>query len=97
VSIIQFEWDPAKARINLARHGVAFEDAQLVWDDPNHILLLERYESGEERWQVIGYANSMVILVVWHTYPDADDDNRVRIIGARKAERRERSAYEQSP
>jgi len=97
VSMIRFEWDPAKARINLARHGVAFEDARLVWDDPNHILQLERHERGEERWQIIGYAYGVVVLVVWHTYPDASDNRRVRIIGARKAERRERRAYEQGP
>lgn len=93
--MMQFEWDPAKARTNLAKHGVAFEDAQLVWEDPNHILRLERHEGGEERWQIIGYARGVVILVVWHTYPDPNDDQRVRIIGARKAERRERYAYEQ--
>jgi hypothetical protein len=93
--MIRFEWDPAKARTNLAKHGVAFEDAQLVWGDPNHILRLERHEGGEERWQIIGYAHGVVILVVWHTYPDPHDEERVRIIGARKAERRERGAYEQ--
>ena len=61
--MMQFEWDPAKARTNLAKHGVAFEDAQLVWGDPNHILRLERNEGGEERWQIIGCARGIVILV----------------------------------
>jgi uncharacterized protein len=93
--MVRFEWDPAKARTNLAKHGVAFKDARLVWEDPNHILRLERHVGGEERWQIIGYARGVVILVVWHTYPDPNDEERVRIIGARKAERRERSAYEQ--
>jgi uncharacterized DUF497 family protein len=37
--MIRFERHPAKAKINLAKHGVAFEDAKLVWDDPNHTLL----------------------------------------------------------
>jgi uncharacterized DUF497 family protein len=93
--MIRFEWDPDKARTNLAKHGVAFEDAQLVWDDPHHILRQDRHEDGEERWQVMGYAYGVVILVVWHTYPDPNDEEKVRIIGARKAELRERSAYEQ--
>jgi|HubBroStandDraft_1064217.scaffolds.fasta_scaffold692676_2 uncharacterized DUF497 family protein len=93
--MMRFEWDPDKARTNLAKHGVAFEDAQLVWNDPNYILQPDRYEDGEERWHIVGYAQGIVILVVWHTYPDPDDDQRVRIIGARKAERRERQAYEQ--
>ena len=93
--MILFEWDPDKAKSNLAKHGVAFEDARLVWDDPNHILQFDRYEGGEERWHILGYARGVVILVVWHTYPDPNDDEKVRIIGARKAERRERNAYEQ--
>jgi uncharacterized DUF497 family protein len=93
--MIRFEWDPEKARTNLTKHGVSFEDAQLVWDDPNHILRQDRHEAGEERWQIMGYAHGVVILVVWHTYPDPHDEERVRIIGARKAERRERRAYEQ--
>ena len=95
LGMVQFEWDPTKAKANLAKHGVAFEDACLVWDDPSHILRLERHERGEERWQIIGHVHGVVILVVWHTYPDVEDDTRVRIIGARKAERRERRAYEQ--
>ena len=93
--MIRFEWDPAKARANLVKHSVAFEDAQLIWDDPHHLHWLEGYENGEERWRIMGYAYGVVILVVWHTYPDPDDENRVRIIGARKAERAERRAYEQ--
>jgi uncharacterized DUF497 family protein len=93
--VIRFEWDPEKARTNLAKHGVAFEDAQLVWDDPHHILRFDRHEGGEERWQIIGYAYGVVILVVWHTYPDRNDEEKVRIIGARKAGRTERRAYEE--
>jgi uncharacterized protein len=83
--MIRFEWDPDKAQTNLVKHGVSFEDAQLLWDDPHHILRQDRYEGGEERWQIIGYAYGVVILVVWHTYPDPNDEERVRIIGARRA------------
>ena len=86
---------PCKGKGELAKHRVAFEDAQLVWDDPHHLNWLEGYENGEERWRIMGYAYGVVILVVWHTYPDPDDESRVRIIGARKAERAERRAYEQ--
>ena len=93
--MILFEWNPDKARSNLAKHGVAFEDARLVWEDPNYLLQQDHHEGGEERWQIIGYAQGVVILVVWHTYPDPNDEEKVRIIGARKAERRERRAYEQ--
>ena len=93
--MVRFEWDPEKARTNLVKHGVAFEDACLVWDDPHHILRFDRHEDGEERWQIIGHAFGVVILVVWHTYPDPNDEERIRIIGARKAERSERRAYEE--
>jgi uncharacterized DUF497 family protein len=72
---------------------VAFEDARLVWGDPNHILPQDRHEAGEERWQIMGYARGVVILVVWQT--DPNDQETVRTIGARKAERSERRAYEQ--
>lgn len=89
-----FEWDRNKARTNLAKQGVAFEDACLVWDDPHSILRHDRHENGEERWQIMGYARGIVLLVVWHTYPEPSDEEKVRIFGARKAERRERSFYE---
>jgi len=91
----RFEWDPAKARRNLARHGVAFEDAALVWDDPLHLVRFDRYEEGEERWHVLGMAGGVVLLVVWHSYPDPEDEEQVRIIGARKATPHEWRAYEQ--
>jgi len=93
--MIRFEWNSEKARKNPINHtGVTFEDAQLVWNDPNRILQFDRHEDGEERWHMIGYGYGTVILVVWHTYPDPNDDRRIRIIGARKATRRERRSYE---
>ena len=91
-----FEWDPNKARRNLAKHDVAFEDAVLVWDDPLHMVRFDRHEDGEERWHALGLAGGVVVLVVWHSYPDPDAPDRIRIIGARKAMPRERRAYEQA-
>ncbi len=44
-----FTWDPAKAALNLAKHGVAFEDAALVWSDPLHLVRFDQIEAGEER------------------------------------------------
>lgn len=44
-----FEWDPDKARSNLRKHGVAFEDAELVWKDPFHIVYLDRIVDQEPR------------------------------------------------
>ena len=77
------------------RHGVAFEDAELVWDDPHHLIRFDRFEEGEERWHALGLAGGVVLLVVWHSFPDEADQDRIRIIGARKATPRERKAYEQ--
>jgi uncharacterized protein len=49
-----FDWDEDKAASNLRKHGVAFELAQQVWDDPAHVIVFDRYEENEERWHAIG-------------------------------------------
>ncbi|MFC3326043.1 BrnT family toxin [Mesorhizobium cantuariense] len=46
---MQFEWDPEKARRNLAKHGVAFDLAQRIFDDPLHLIVPDRFEDGEQR------------------------------------------------
>jgi uncharacterized DUF497 family protein len=91
---MQFEWDPEKARRNLAKHGVDFEVAERVWDDPLHVVLPDRVENGEQRWHAIGMVGPVVLLLVVHAYPDVEDEDRIRIIGARKATRQERRLYE---
>lgn len=53
-SFVIFEWDDDKAAANLRKHHVAFELAELVWDDPAHIIVFDRYENDEERWHAIG-------------------------------------------
>ncbi len=92
---MEFEWDNAKAAVNLAKHGVSFELARSVWDDPLHVILPDRVEDGEQRWHAIGLVGAIVVLVVVHSHPDPVDDQRVRIIGARKATSHERRRYEQ--
>jgi hypothetical protein len=47
--MLTFQWDPAKARRNLAKHGVSFGDATRVFDDPFALMLQDRVEGGEER------------------------------------------------
>ena len=93
--VLKFDWDETKACSNLAKHGVSFELAARVWDDPLHVVLFDRFEDGEHRWHAVGLVGEIVLLVVVHAYPDADDEERVRIIGARKATRQERTRYEQ--
>ena len=87
---MHFEWDKGKARSNLAKHGVSFELARRVWDDPLHVILPDHVEDGELRWHV----GSVTVLVVVHVYPDERDETKIRIIGARKATRHERRRYE---
>lgn len=88
-------WDPDKNRTNQRKHGLSFETAALVFDDP---LALSRLDatSEEERWQSVGMVANVVLFVV-HTALEAVDDGEPvgRIISARKATARERKAYEE--
>ena len=92
---MRFEWDENKNRSNRKKHGVGFETAKLVFDDPLHISIQDRFENGEERWRTVGLAGGVVLLLVAHTYRDEDGDEVVKIISARKATRHERVRYEQ--
>jgi uncharacterized protein len=94
-ALVKFDWDPEKARRNLARHQIAFDLARSVWDDPLHITVPDRFEDGEQRWHAIGMVGPVAILLVVHTYPDIGDEETIRIIGARKATSHERKRYEQ--
>jgi uncharacterized DUF497 family protein len=88
----RFEWDPAKAAHNLAKHGVPFEEAQtafddglfLAFEDPNH-------SEGERRYLLMGQSSRGRLLVVSYT----ERRDRIRVISAREATRRERKAYEE--
>lgn len=93
---MRFEWDEHKNRANRTKHGVGFETARLVFDDPLHLSIRDRHESGEERWQTLGSVGNVVVLLVAHTYREDDSGEEViRIMSARKATARERRRYEQ--
>jgi hypothetical protein len=92
---MQFEWDRRKDRLNRLKHGVSFETATLVFDDPHAFSVLDLIENDEERWQTIGMAGGVLLLLVAHTYRDADDQ-RIRIFSARKATPRERQLYDEN-
>ena len=91
---MKFDWDEKKNASNLRKHGIFFEDAVFVFDDPLHISTADRVISGEQRWQTIGMANGVVMLIVAHTLETEDDDEYVRLISARRAEPHERRRYE---
>lgn len=90
-----FEWDRQKERTNIAKHGVSFELAMRVWDDPFYVVLPDRVEDGEQRWHAIGMVGPVALVLVVHANPDPQDDERIRIIGARRATSRERRLYEE--
>lgn len=93
---MDWTWDPAKARANRLKHGLSFEIAVRVFDDPLHASRPDPFP-GEERWQTIGMLGGLVIVVV-HTWPEprpGGDVPRGRIISARPATRLERMAYEE--
>jgi len=86
---VDCEWDPGKAKWNLSRHGVSFEDT--VFDDPLATTVPDPDHSmDEERWLTAGRSSVDRLIVVWHTNRGA----RIRIIGARPATPNERRTYE---
>jgi hypothetical protein len=66
-----------------------------VFDDPRAVSQLERVKDEEERWQTLGLAGGIMILLVVHTYREPSGEEVLRIISARKATPRERTVYEQ--
>ena len=91
----RFEWDPAKAANNLRKHGVSFQTAARVLADPYALVELDRIENGEERWQTVGVVEGVLLIMVAHTVREQDDTEVIRVISARRANRRERRRYEE--
>jgi uncharacterized protein len=94
--MVRFEWDEAKAKANRRKHGVRFEDAMLVFADPFALVEQDRIEHGELRWQTLGLAGGIVLLLVAHTVRHEDEDEVIRIISARRAVRKERQRYDEN-
>ena len=84
-----FEWDDEKAKSNLAKHGVAFEEARLIFSDPGFVDEPDDTMAyGEERYRALGMANGRLMAVCYSLRED-----RVRIITARLANRKEHRDY----
>src|ERR1035438_9907531 len=60
---MRFEWNEDKSRSNRKKHGVAFEAAVKVFNDPFLLLIKDRIEEGEQRWHAIGAAEAAILLV----------------------------------
>ena len=92
---LQWAWDSRKALANKQKHGVSFELAERVFDDP-WLLTIEDSHDSELRWRSVGQVAGVTLIVI-HSAPMLDgvgNSERSRIISARKATRRERMAYE---
>lgn len=92
---MRFEWDENKNRRNVVKHRVSFEMARLDFGDPHLVGRIERFQDGEERWEAIGIATGIVLLVVAHTRVELDGEEIIRIISARTATAPERRSYEE--
>jgi uncharacterized DUF497 family protein len=89
---LTFEWDTNKARRNLAKHGVSFEESSSVFGDPLSLTVPDPVHSKvEERCVTLGTSHRGNLLVVVHT----ERADNIRIISARPASRRERNTYEE--
>jgi hypothetical protein len=93
--MIRFEWDPVKARSNQRKHGVTFQDAMHVFDDPHALFEQDRVdEGGAPRWQALGLVGELLLLLVAHTVREEAQDEVIRLISARRATRKERNRYD---
>jgi uncharacterized protein len=87
--MLVFEWDEAKARQNLAKHGVAFPFAATAFTDPLAVEGIDdSMNHGEQRYWMIGFADAVLLTIVYTERP-----GRIRLISARRATRVEHGRY----
>jgi uncharacterized protein len=90
---IEFQWDPAKAVVNLRKHGVAFEEATTAFADTLSLTIADPLHSeGESRFVLLGRSQTGRMLAVVHT----DRGDTIRLISARIATRMERKTYDEN-
>ena len=89
---MEFEWDEKKAAANLAKHGVSFEEAKNIFDDPLYVDFYDPdHYFDEHRYLIIGESQQRHLLIVSYT----ERDDAIRLISAREVTRTEREAYEE--
>jgi hypothetical protein len=90
---LKFEWDANKAKSNLGKHGISFEETSTIFGDPRSLTIPDPMHSDlENRFITLGISHRGQLLVVVHT----ERGDNIRIISARVASRRERWNYEES-
>ncbi len=85
---MRYEWDEAKSRINFTKHGLSFEDAELVFSGPCITFVNDRFDYGEERLITLGQLAGRLVVIA-----HAPRDEGTRIISMRKGNRREQEIY----
>jgi len=89
---MQYHWDTKKAAKNLSKHGVSFQEAVTVFDDPLFVIFADPDHSvREKRFIIMGESDQKRLLVVAYT----ERSNEIRTINARKATPQEREVYEE--
>jgi uncharacterized protein len=89
-----FEWDAPKAATNVRKHGVSFNEAATVFADPDALDGPDLKHSAQENRSLrLGRSLADRVLIVAYTTRGSGDDEKIRIISARRASRKERAAY----
>jgi hypothetical protein len=89
---ISFVWDEKKAAENFKKHQISFEEALTIFSDPNARMIFDPDRSeAEDRFILLGISSGLRLLVVCHCY--REDDKVIRIISARKANKKEQKQY----
>ncbi len=89
---MDFEWDKSKAASNLSKHGVSFEEAKTIFNDPLYVDFYDPdHSENEDRYLIVGRSNQDRLLIASYT----ERDNSIRLISARVVTLSEREAYEE--
>jgi uncharacterized protein len=89
---MEFEWDKSKAESNLIKHGISFDDAQTVFNDPLYVDFYDPdHSEDEDRYLIIGESSRGRLLIVSYT----ERGNVTRLISARETTKTERKMYEE--
>ena len=91
---ISFEWDERKSKSNLTKHNISFDEAQTVFFDSHARMIFDPdHSSSEDRFILLGMSGLLRALIVCHCCSE-NDGKVIRIISARKANRKEQKQYE---
>ena len=87
---MKFEWDENKRQSNLRKHGIDFQEAYEIFNNPMLRRIDNRFDYGEDRWTVLGMTHKCVVLFV---YTELDEET-IKLISIRKATKNEKKTYE---